>query len=322
MDQERIGAFIRQTRKEAGLTQEQLAEKLGVSQKSVSRWETGRTMPDYSLLLNLCETLHVNVAELLGAERADGEGIPKEQVTAAVAGIISLCSSKKAIRRIIGAVVAAIVMFACAIGVYNLEFNVSVESTSDLEQAINEYHFNDEVSADVLERQAIRNRLYVLYGENAYPGACGLACLEKGIFGKYRFISCEDSDYRWIHADQTAVGHTKYCITYCVNDLPGVDAYGFGDTRIDYHGSPFIDVTEIAEGTVIEPLQIRYYIGDEERTVDDLEKTWEDRVVQGAPAAGYGTAELGMVYVVEGIILLVGFVFIRYLLDDIRRKNR
>ncbi|MBQ2063387.1 MAG: helix-turn-helix transcriptional regulator, partial [Firmicutes bacterium] len=41
MDQERIGAFIRQTRKEAGLTQEQLAEKLGVSQKSVSRWETG-----------------------------------------------------------------------------------------------------------------------------------------------------------------------------------------------------------------------------------------------------------------------------------------
>ena len=101
MDQERIGAFIRQTRKEAGLTQEQLAEKLGVSQKSVSRWETGRTMPDYSLLLNLCETLHVNVAELLGAERADGEGIPKEQVTAAVAGIISLCSSKKAIRRTI-----------------------------------------------------------------------------------------------------------------------------------------------------------------------------------------------------------------------------
>ena len=149
MDQERIGAFIRQTRKEAGLTQEQLAEKLGVSQKSVSRWETGRTMPDYSLLLNLCETLHVNVAELLGAERADGEGIPKEQVTAAVAGIISLCSSKKAIRRIIGAVVAAIVMFACAIGVYNLEFNVSVESTSDLEQAINEYHFNDEVSASL-----------------------------------------------------------------------------------------------------------------------------------------------------------------------------
>ena len=82
MDQVKIGSFIKEIRKEKGLTQEQLAEKLGVSQKSVSRWETGKTMPDYSLLPNICETLEINVAELLGAEKIAGDSVPKKQVTA------------------------------------------------------------------------------------------------------------------------------------------------------------------------------------------------------------------------------------------------
>lgn len=50
MNQEKIGAFLREVRKERGLTQEQIAEALGVSQKSILRWENGKTMPDYSLL--------------------------------------------------------------------------------------------------------------------------------------------------------------------------------------------------------------------------------------------------------------------------------
>ena len=69
MDQERIGKFIYDCRKKKGLTQEDLAEKLGVTSKSISRWENGNTMPDYSLLKDLCSELDINVNELLSGEK-------------------------------------------------------------------------------------------------------------------------------------------------------------------------------------------------------------------------------------------------------------
>lgn len=73
MNQEKIGKFILECRKEKGLTQEQLAEKLGVTSKSISRWENGNTMPDYSLLKDLCNKLNINVNELLSGEKINKE---------------------------------------------------------------------------------------------------------------------------------------------------------------------------------------------------------------------------------------------------------
>ena len=69
MDQRKIGSFICLCRKEKKLTQQQLAEKLGVTSKSVSRWENGNTMPDYSLLRNLCDELGISVNELLAGQK-------------------------------------------------------------------------------------------------------------------------------------------------------------------------------------------------------------------------------------------------------------
>ena len=69
MDQIKIGKFILNCRKEKGITQEQLAEKLGVTSKSISRWENGRTMPDYTLLKDLCNELDININELLSGEK-------------------------------------------------------------------------------------------------------------------------------------------------------------------------------------------------------------------------------------------------------------
>ena len=69
MNQKRIGKFILDCRKEKGLTQEQLAEELGVTSKSISSWENGNTMPDYSLLEDLCSELDINVNELLSGEK-------------------------------------------------------------------------------------------------------------------------------------------------------------------------------------------------------------------------------------------------------------
>lgn len=69
MNQQEIGKFIAKCRKEKNLTQIQLAEKLGVTDKSISRWENGKTMPDMSLYEPLCRILDIHISELLYAKR-------------------------------------------------------------------------------------------------------------------------------------------------------------------------------------------------------------------------------------------------------------
>lgn len=69
LNQENIGKFIASERKKAGLTQEQYAEKLGVSNRSVSRWENGKTIPDLSLFPQICEIFGITIAELLNGSR-------------------------------------------------------------------------------------------------------------------------------------------------------------------------------------------------------------------------------------------------------------
>lgn len=68
MNQEKIGKFIAEARKKNDLTQKQLAEILGTTSKSVSRWENGKTMPDYSLLEPLSKELNISILELLKGE--------------------------------------------------------------------------------------------------------------------------------------------------------------------------------------------------------------------------------------------------------------
>ena len=70
MDQTAIGSYIMQKRRALNLTQEQLAEELGVSNKTVSKWENGKCMPEYSIIQKLCEALHVTLPELMDGEDA------------------------------------------------------------------------------------------------------------------------------------------------------------------------------------------------------------------------------------------------------------
>jgi len=69
MDQIKIGKFIAECRKTAGLTQMQLAERLGITDRAVSKWETGKAMPDSSIMLELCGILGISVNELLNGEK-------------------------------------------------------------------------------------------------------------------------------------------------------------------------------------------------------------------------------------------------------------
>lgn len=68
MDIVKIGKFIANRRKEAGLTQAQLAQRLNITDRAVSKWETGRAMPDSSIMLALCEVLSISVNDLLSGE--------------------------------------------------------------------------------------------------------------------------------------------------------------------------------------------------------------------------------------------------------------
>jgi len=73
MNQIKTGKFIAQMRKEKGMTQRQLADELLISDKTVSKWETGKGMPEVSLMMPLCEVLGINVNELLTGERIPDE---------------------------------------------------------------------------------------------------------------------------------------------------------------------------------------------------------------------------------------------------------
>lgn len=75
MDQILIGGFLARKRKERNLTQAELAERLGVSNKTISKWETGRCMPDYSVIEALCRELGITVAELLDDEDREGNSV-------------------------------------------------------------------------------------------------------------------------------------------------------------------------------------------------------------------------------------------------------
>ena len=77
MDQIKIGKFIASCRKDAGLTQAVLAEKLGISDRAVSKWENGKSMPDSGIMLDLCELLKINVNELLSGEKIMVESYDK-----------------------------------------------------------------------------------------------------------------------------------------------------------------------------------------------------------------------------------------------------
>ena len=89
MDQSKTGALIRPLRREKGLTQEQLAERLGVSRRTVSRWETGSNLPDLDLLMELSDLFAVDLRALLTGERSaqeDGEAKETARRLAAYTG--------------------------------------------------------------------------------------------------------------------------------------------------------------------------------------------------------------------------------------------
>ncbi|MCH5147212.1 MAG: helix-turn-helix domain-containing protein [Clostridiales bacterium] len=112
MDQVKTGQFIKACRKEKALTQREVAEKLNISEKTISKWETGNGLPEVGLMLPLCELLEISVNELLSGERLD----EKKYFEKAEQNIMSLIQEKaEAKKKLIIAFIAGFAMLAAGL---------------------------------------------------------------------------------------------------------------------------------------------------------------------------------------------------------------
>ncbi len=112
MDQKKIGRFIAELRKEKGMTQKNLAEKLFMTDKAVSKWECGYSMPDNSVMLKLCEIFEISVNELLSGERLSSVDYNKKAEENIMTLIQENNDSKKKGRRQFVISTAAVILLA------------------------------------------------------------------------------------------------------------------------------------------------------------------------------------------------------------------
>lgn len=111
MNQIKIGAFLKELRNDNNLTQEQLAEKFGVSQRSVSRWENGNTMPDISILIELADYYEVDLREILNGERKAKEMNEDLKETLAMVADYTASEKEKILKQLNSMIICNIPLF-------------------------------------------------------------------------------------------------------------------------------------------------------------------------------------------------------------------
>ena len=133
MDQLKIGRFLRALRKETALTQEQLAERLGVTSRSVSRWETGSNLPDLDLLIELADLYGVELREILDGERVREQMNKEIEETARKVADYSGMEKEKLTRRIHWLFLAAVACFILymVLDIYGLTGSGVTEKLAD-----------------------------------------------------------------------------------------------------------------------------------------------------------------------------------------------
>ena len=194
MDASKTGKLIAAKRKEKGLTQKELAERLKVTDKAVSKWETGRGMPDVSVLEKLAEELGVTVSEMLNGSEVEKELLP-ETADKIIMDTIKSSEQKVSRKRLIaiGAGVAAAILMICgSILVYIFAQTVTADDIETLEESINNrivFRYSDE-KVQVLKTESTRDKLVVLY---THKGVSGLYIYnESRLFpGRYSDLSTE-----------------------------------------------------------------------------------------------------------------------------------
>lgn len=142
MNQIKIGKFIAECRKKCNLTQIQLAEKLSITDRAISKWENGRSMPDSSIMLDLCKELKISVNELLSGERIEMKNYDKK----AEENLLKLKQNNEKKKKLLvrfGVVIGVLVLIIILMELYSYTKQISKSNlNSTLTQAQGMYDLN------------------------------------------------------------------------------------------------------------------------------------------------------------------------------------
>ena len=128
MDQNKSGKFIAKLRKEKNMTQEQLAEKMGVSINAVSKWERGLSFPDVSLYKKLCKELNINIEELINGEKDKSEEAKEKAIISTIKESNKIKNNSKKLIIILSTIFVIII---CGLIYYNINLKVNLVNDSD-----------------------------------------------------------------------------------------------------------------------------------------------------------------------------------------------
>ena len=155
MNQIKIGKFIAECRKNSNLTQMQLAEKLNITDRAISKWENGKGMPDSSIMLDLCKELKISVNELLSGEMIDMKNYNKM----AEENLFKLNESNEKKKKIIlksAIVIGLLIFIIIVIQLYSYTKQIS---KSNLNNVLEQAQQNQEIYIKIQELEERVNEL-------------------------------------------------------------------------------------------------------------------------------------------------------------------
>ena len=143
MNLTKIGKFIAEQRKNKKLTQEQLAEKLGINNRTISRWENGINMPDASLYKKICDVLEISIEELINGEKTNKENIRQSYEKALITTVDNNKKQERKINKLLRilalAVLVSIISIIIIIIYYNKKYpKIDIYNMNDIESEKNE----------------------------------------------------------------------------------------------------------------------------------------------------------------------------------------
>ena len=230
MDTFVTGRFISQLRKENGLTQAELAEKLNVTDKAVSKWETGRSAPDVSMLIPLSENLGVTVTEILKGEKISTESLSEASNEVIVKAIKEKKQTSKRLLLISGIIVLLTMIIALSGVAYHYFSSASIDDAAAIMKQSEKYSaaFSETEEEMEIVKRAKRGAFYVYFLKS--DDKASLRVFKADPIFRYRVriidgLVCENSDevflYSGIYNDDRLdifygynIDDTEYSYTY------------------------------------------------------------------------------------------------------------
>ena len=217
MNQDKIGKFILKLRMEKNMTQKELADLLHVSDRAVSHWEHGRSLPDVSLFLPLCKLFNISVNELISGERIDNSEIIEKSENNLLS-IMNNYKKKKRIDSIIITLIIVVLLFTSLIGLINSRpLIINYAELNELDDVVMRITNITKTSARVLINDYSTNKY--IYGTPYY--------IERKVDGKW--IKLEEKN-RMIFTSKAYYPDSKGTLEFDVNW-----GYGYGELDNGYY---------------------------------------------------------------------------------------